>query len=109
MFVWAEPLEWEGEPEKKPIVELKIDFKNFLTEKHVPGNKVANRFVDFYGPLFFGQTDPHHGCDDKRSIRPGVFGVVRYEVYFDCRITVASEAGRVQGDLGLAGRREQVR
>lgn len=43
VVVWAEPCNWEGEPEDKPIVELHATFTNFLAERHIRGDKVLER------------------------------------------------------------------
>ena len=41
--VWAEPLDWDGAPEDKPIVELKVRFEHFLDGKPIEGQKVIKR------------------------------------------------------------------
>lgn len=41
--MWAEPLDWEGDPEQKPIVQLTVKFKHFLADKCVPGDGVVDR------------------------------------------------------------------
>ena len=43
LFVWAEPLNWSGNAEEKPIVELTMDLKNFIAEKPISGDKVMER------------------------------------------------------------------
>ncbi|KAJ2935143.1 hypothetical protein H1R20_g1925, partial [Candolleomyces eurysporus] len=37
MYVWVEPLEWDGEPEQKPIEQLRVEVKSYIGEDPVPG------------------------------------------------------------------------
>lgn len=46
LFVWAEPLEWEGPKEEKPVVELKVTLKNFIGTKRVLGENVADQLSE---------------------------------------------------------------
>lgn len=43
LIVWAEPLDWEGPKEEKPVVELKVTLQNFVGTKRVLGEDVADQ------------------------------------------------------------------
>ncbi|GJF00271.1 mitochondrial protein Pet127-domain-containing protein [Phanerochaete sordida] len=65
--VWAEPHEWNGAPEDKPIVELKACFEHFLDGSPIKGSSVIPQASDAPWTVAYTILQSHDSISDIRS------------------------------------------
>jgi uncharacterized membrane protein len=53
MYVWVEPLEWDGEPEQKPIQQLRVEVKSYIGEDPVPGFRAVTNAANPDTPCMY--------------------------------------------------------